>query len=253
MSPDDARGIAGRASDALQFTLMGFLFLFGSVVWLAAGFFAVKRAYFEPAGAEAMGPYPYAFAFLIPPAVLLIGIFSELLARRRRRRIAAAYAEAATGTSMTVVGVDYPLIEIGLQPRQGLEYLPEGLRCAPLFSTDRGRVEAALVGRLAGYEAVLADYWYLTVTRAYRSRSSTRHTLTLAAVRIPVESEPSAHAPHVELAQRLKSAFDSGWRPLIVISRDGWLAFCCDGESASAEELRPIIAALAAALSPAPG
>lgn len=277
MSADGARGFSGRAADALQFALMGALFLFGAAVWLAAGFFAVKLAYFAPAGAEAMGPYPYALAFILPPAALLVSMSSELLARRRRRKFAAAYGEAASGTSMTVVDVDYPLIELGLQPRRGLEYLPEGLRSAPLFADFRGRVEAALAGRLAGYETVLADYWYVTVSGNGRFRSSTTHSMTLAAVRLPSASDASARAPRGELVERLKSAFGSGWRDLGFVDGlgrtsefdnrwarrsgttgpavvgDDWLAFCGDGESASADELRPIIAALAGALSPARG
>lgn len=234
---------------------------------------------FGYAGQDRLALIPVALFFAAPPAVLLGGLGNEFAKRLRRRRVARMFAQAAVGTNLNVVTVDYPLLEFSATPRKGLEYLPEPLRTAALFGDFTGRVEGVLSGFVSGTEAVIVDYWFQTSVYGGRSSSTKTHRLTVVAARAASAAANTSGSGDHNRADRLRQAFAQGWSDLgniDVWSRDSdtrfrrtrltaagfnngpttfpqmgdWLAFGSEAAISDVDELRGVISALAAVLTP---
>jgi hypothetical protein len=200
-----------RTRDFLGRIALGVLLLFGAALCVASFvFFSLLLA----RGPErAFGLHddskglliPLCLLFGSPPLVLVIGVGGELWARERRRRMSRMFEQAAEGTSLRVADVDYPLLELALEARRGVEFLPESLRAAALFKDFSCRVEAVLKGPVAGVDVEIADGWFTTVSGSGRNASSQRHRLTIVAARLP-QADPRA--------ERLTRAFAEGWAGL---------------------------------------
>jgi hypothetical protein len=226
---------------------------------------------------------PLGILFGAPPAVVAGVLCSELLARRRRRVMARMFAEASVATHLSVADIDYPLLPFA-RASNGLEFMPEPLRRAPLFADFPGRVEAAMTGSLAGVDVVIVDYWFTTVVTGRRYASSTKHRLTVVAARLPTTIEDPTSRGGEGRADRLQKAFGEGWSDLGDIDRwsrradsrfynwdasrrvpEGlaisaprsprigeWLAFGSEAAISDVDELRGVLGAFTAVLGPQP-